>query len=255
MKPHSPKILATFLFSSFLSTQVLAEALWPVLETKTCSPVATLSLGPAAISHKKAHSFFLEQDGVNNEYFFNRKEGVFGSGDIFLGWQVPISLNLLGQIGVDLAGSFDIPVSGKVRPAVNPAALTYNYRYKLNHRHVAIKAKLLSNTNTIIQPYVSAGFGAGSNQESQFKIKPMLTQFTDNHSTGYVYTLGIGAQYVFNLNWQAGVGYEFADWGQGKNGGNQGQTLNIFSGSGRLYANQLLFSLTYVFTPERATRS
>lgn len=45
-----------------------------------------------------------------------------------------------------------------------------------------------------------------------------------------------------------GVGYEFADWGKNYLGGDPGTALPQGPGMPHLYTNELLFSLSYLFS-------
>ena len=106
--------------------------------------------------------------------------------------------------------------------------------------------------NQMVQPYVSGSLGVGFNRAHDFTITPKIFEevpapnFTDNRTTAFTYTLGIGVQKALTTNWQAGIGYEFANWGKSQLGRAPGQTLNSGLHLSHLYTNQLQFSLSYV---------
>ncbi len=72
------------------------------------------------------------------------------------------------------------------------------------------------------------------------------SNFTNHTKTAFTYTLGAGVQKALNDHWQAGVGYEFADWGKSELGRALGQTMNSGLTLNHLYTNAVLLNLTYV---------
>ena len=72
-----------------------------------------------------------------------------------------------------------------------------------------------------------------------------MPNFTSNTTTAFTYTLGAGVQRHLNQHLQAGVGYEFADWGRSQLSRASGQTLNTGLSLSHLYTNGFLFNLTY----------
>jgi opacity protein-like surface antigen len=242
--------------TTVLSGQLMAESLWPILETKNCSPLITLSLGPAWTSRVNTHEFHIRTT-TDNVFNYNRQNEVTGAGEVFVGWQAPINLNLLGQVGVVLAGTLNTPINGNIWQADFTSPTRYAYRYDVNHRHAALKLKMTTDTNTVVQPYLSGAVGMGSNQASHLTIRPNVTSLdlqpiplsTNNHNA-FVYSLGIGIQTAYNQNWYLGFGYEFANWGGLQLSAATGNSYNTRINTERLYANQLLFSLTYVFTSQ-----
>lgn len=253
------RVFSFFALTTVLSSQSFAESLWPILETKNCSPLVTLSLGPAWISAVKTRSFHIRTT-TDNAFHYNRQTEITGAGEIFVGWQAPINLNLLGQIGIVLAGSLNTPINGNISQANVMDPTRYTYRYDVNHRHAALKLKLTTDTNTVVQPYLSAALGMGSNQASHLTIRPNLTSLdlqpipiTTDNANGMIYSLGLGIQSAYTQNWHLGLGYEFADWGALQLAAATSNGFNKRINTQHLYANQVLFSLTYVFT-SRVTR-
>lgn len=244
--------------SAMLSSQAIAQSLWPIMETKNCSPFMTLSLGPTFTGGAESESFYLQPD-VAKTYKVNRKVHAFGSGELFLGMQIPITPNFLSQVGVAVAGGLEAPLAGNIWEDQDPDFNNYTYKYKVNHGHLALKAKISTDTNTVVQPYVSGSIGVGVNKSHGFSISPIIYEevpapnFTSANDSGMVYTAGLGVQTSYNENWQVGLGYEFADWGNLELGRAPGQTRNTGLGANHLYTHELQFSITYVFV-SRATR-
>lgn len=253
----SKTIIAASL-TAVLSHQAMAQSLWPIMETTSCSPFVTLSLGPTFTAGAESESFYLQSD-IAKTYKVNRNPNLFGSGEAFFGMQIPIMPNFLGQFGVAVAGGLEAPLKGNIWEDQDPDFNNYTYKYTVNHAHVAVKAKISTDTNTVIQPYVSGSIGTGINRSHRFSISPIIFEevpapnFTSDKDSGMVYTAGLGIQTSYNENWQAGIGYEFADWGNLRLGRAPGQTLNSGLGSNHLYTHELQFSITYVFV-SRATR-
>jgi opacity protein-like surface antigen len=73
-----------------------------------------------------------------------------------------------------------------------------------------------------------------------------MPNFVSNTTTTFTYTLGVGLERHLNQHWQAGIGYEFADWGNSQLIRASGQTLNNGLSFSHLYTNGLLFNLTYL---------
>ena len=70
--------------------------------------------------------------------------------------------------------------------------------------------------------------------------------FTTNTQTAFSYTLGAGIQKSFSKNWAAGIGYEFADWGNSQLNRAPDQTLGNGLALNHLYTHGLQFNITYL---------
>jgi len=73
----------------------------------------------------------------------------------------------------------------------------------------------------------------------------MQNNFGNYTQISFTYTVGAGIQKVINSNWQAGVGYKFADWGQSHLNPAGGQTFGTGLSLHHLYTNGLMFNITY----------
>lgn len=172
-------------------------------------------------------------------------------GELFLGIQKPIREKLAGQIGLAVATTGNASLSGNIWDDAQAQFNNYTYSYQVKHTHVAIKGKLLVDRGYFVTPWVSGGLGVGFNQAHDYSNTPAISQavtmpnFTSNTTTAFTYTLGVGVERNLNPHWQAGVGYEFADWGNSQLGRASGQTLNTGLSLSHLYTNGFLFNLTY----------
>jgi opacity protein-like surface antigen len=250
MKIRTSAILPLF---CLLSAATHAESLWPITETTQSSPLLTLSLGPAETQGNRSQTFFLQPE-LEKRYKMKRTPQTFGLGEIFLGWQMPMMKYLLGQVGVAVEGGVEAPIKGDIWEDADPDFNNFTFKYKVNHAHVALKGKLLTDTVTIVQPYVSGSIGYGINRSHGFSIKSKICEeipapnFTVRDENGFAYTFGFGIQTSYSDNWQAGIGYEMADWGKTGLGRAPGQTMNRGLNDHHLYTQQVLLSLSYVFT-------
>jgi opacity protein-like surface antigen len=213
--------------------------------------VITLSGGPAWSKNNTSQTFYLQPD-IEKTYAAKSTTSTIGTGELFLGLQRPINHRVEGQLGIALAGGGNVNFNGNVWEDADPNFNNYTYAYRLNHMHVALKGKLIGVTETSIRPYVSASLGAGFNHAYKFSINPKIfpevpaPAFGNNTESAFTYTLGLGIQKIIDTHWQAGVGYEFADWGQYRLARAPGQTLNGGLSLNHLYINELLFNVTYV---------
>lgn len=126
------------------------------------------------------------------------------------------------------------------------------YSYQIQHAYVAAQGTLLADRRYWFIPWVSASLGVGFNNAHNFQNTPLISEavvmpyFVSNTKTSFSYTVGAGLQKVLDPHWQAGIGYEFSDWGQNQLGRAPGQTLNSGLYLNHLYTNGALFNLTYI---------
>ncbi|MDR3476986.1 MAG: porin family protein [Gammaproteobacteria bacterium] len=238
-----------------LSSSVLAAT---VSDTVPASQyVIGLSPGLNWVSGNKTQTLNLEPD-VQKTYTANNNSPSVASGELFIGMQKllpvhPMQHNLIGQVGIVVAGVGDTKLKGNIWEDADPAFNNFTYNYKVQHTHVAIKGRLIGNCGWIFEPYVSGSIGVGFNRAYDFTVNPIVSSavsaplFGSNTTTTFVYTLGIGLQKSFNTHLQAALGYEFADWGKTQLSRATGQTLNHGLTQNHLYANQIQLSLYYIF--------
>lgn len=176
---------------------------------------------------------------------------ILANGEIFFGLQRAINPQMIGQLGLGVAGVSDAKVTGDVN--LNGLLNVYTYDYKVNHARVELKGKLIGSAFTPVQPYLSGSFGIAFNNAHDYRalsINQFLFPapwFASNTTYAFAYSVGAGVQKMLNRNWQVGVGYEFADLGKSYLGGDG---VNITKGPRltHLYNNQLLFSVSYLYS-------
>ena len=233
--------LAVSVFSLF-SHPVLAEY----------HVVATLSGGPAWYTAGKTQTIEL-QPGFENTYVASTPTKTLAQGEAFLGVQRAMGATLLGQLGLAFAGTGDARLQGRIWETGDPTFDNFSYQYKIDHMHVAIKGKMLYQILPAYLPYLSGSIGLAYNHAHAFTMSSSIYEavaeplFINNTQTALTYTVGGGIQKVLNQNWQAGVGYEFADWGKSSLSHAPGQTINTGLALNHLYTNQLQFNVSYIF--------
>ncbi len=72
-----------------------------------------------------------------------------------------------------------------------------------------------------------------------------MPNFDSHTTTSFTYTLGVGVQRNVTPHLQAGIGYEFADWGSSKLSPATGQTTSGVLSLSHFYTNGVLANLTY----------
>ena len=135
--------------------------------------VFTLSGGPAWLKGANRETFYLEP-GIEKTYAAKKSTYLLGAGELFLGFQREVNAHIQGQIGVAVAGTGDTKVSGKIWDDSIPAFDNYNYSYNVQHWHVALKGKALTETILQLKPYISGSVGVGFNQSSHFINTPTI---------------------------------------------------------------------------------
>jgi len=239
------------LISFVLSSSVLATT---VSQISPSNPfVIGLSAGPAWVTGNQTQAINLQPDVVKT-YTASNQSSTVASVELFGGWQKAFSSMhqpLLGQLGISIVGAGNAQLSGDIWEDSDPAFDNFNYTYKVNHTHIAIKGRLVGNYNLVFEPYVSASAGLGFNHAYNFTINPKISEevaapgFQSNTTTTFTYSLGIGLQASFTPHLQAAIGYEFADWGQVQLASAPGQTINQGLTLNHLYGHELQLSLFY----------
>ena len=217
----------------------------------TSSYVVTLSAGAEQESGGSNQTFYLAPDIVKS-FMANKSTHVITNAELFLGLQRFLIPGLNGQLGLDFGISNNAALAGTIWDDADPQFNNYTYRYQVRHSHVLVKGKFLLDFGIAISPWISGGVGVGFNNAYGFGTRTILfnaldaQNFSSHTTTTFTYTIGAGLEYAIDKNWQAGVGYEFADWGKSQLGTAQGQTLGGGLTSDHLYTNSILLNLTYL---------
>lgn len=241
------KYLIAVISSGLLTNTVLAGDMGSVA-SKTW--VASLSAGPAWANQSNNQLLFLTPS-IEKYYESSNSTSTLFDGEFFLGIQQTLSQAWQGQLGIAVAATSQADLSGLIWDDADPEFINYQYDYKLQHTHLALKGKLLLDKGFSFLPWVSASVGVGFNRAYSYTNTPLIfeaspnSNFTSNTETSFTYTVGLGVQKVLSNHWQAGIGYEFADWGKNRLGAAYDQTSGAGLSSNNFYTNGLLFNITY----------
>lgn len=245
------KILVSGLCAVFAGSLFATDDLYAPDLPQVWSSIITVSGGPVWTNPGKNQYLYPFPAPRNNYYVAHSESDILGSGELFFGLQHFIGdSNIIGQLGLGAAGASNALLSGVVD--VDGIPDVYTYRYNISHIRLEFKGKLIANGFQPVQPYLSSSFGVAWNHSHGYfptTIDPILFPtywFSKTSVVGFTYTVGLGIQKMLTPNWQVGVGYEFADWGQNYLG-SDGNTLNRGPGTSHLYTNELLFSISYMF--------
>lgn len=246
------KILTCFIASASSLSAAHAFAAMPSLPALPAgySWVGALSAGPVFESNGSSQTIS-PQPGVLKTYTANNGNNTLGAGELFLGVQKNLPYQLQGQAGLAVALAGDATFKGDIWDDANPAFNNYVYRYRVSHTGVSVKGKLLADRGYWLIPWISVSLGVGFNDAYGFTNTPTIFQavpngnYASNTSTAFTYTIGIGAQRTLCKHWQAGIAYEFSDWGKNQLDPVNGQSTNG-PGLDHLYTNGVLLNLTYL---------
>lgn len=92
----------------------------------------------------------------------------------FLGIQKTLSQTLQGQLGVAVGFTNNTSLNGSIWDDADPEFDNFIYSYKLQHTHVAVKAKLLAELGLVAMPWVSGSIGVGFNDAHGFNNTPII---------------------------------------------------------------------------------
>jgi opacity protein-like surface antigen len=212
------------------------------------SYVATLSGGITRATSDHSQTIYLTPEIVKT-YDANRSRHTLWDGELFLGIQKTCS-QIQAQLGIAFAAAGNMKLSGSIWDDADPQFNNYNYRYSINHKHVALKGKLLIDRGYSVIPWISASAGVGFNQAHDFTNTSTIFQalpqpnFRSHTESSFTYTIGLGVQKPVSENVSIGIGYEFADWGRSQLGHAEGQTTGTGLKLNHLYTNGLFLNIT-----------
>lgn len=213
--------------------------------------VGTLTGGAAWESAGETQTLFLSPT-IEKKYVADETTDVLGEGEIFLGAQYTFAKHWQTQFGLAFAIMNPATLTGDIWDDAEPEFNNYEYSYMIKQSRLAVKGKLLRETQSRFIPWISASLGASFNESYDFENNPTITEatstpnFASESSTSFTYAVGVGVQYEFTKHWQAGIAYEFADWGQSELGLTSGQTMTDHLELDHFYTNSLLLNITYL---------
>jgi opacity protein-like surface antigen len=242
------KIFLSLLASLLPAMTFASDSILPDDLPKEYSSVITFSGGVAFATAGQNQYLYPSPVPAFQYYAYNSSSSTAATGEIFFGLQEALSPNWVGQLGLSLAGMTDVKVTGSTNVNGNPNA--YDYSYKVSHGRLALRGKLIAECVKSMQPYVTGSLGVAFNDSHDYipvwnnaSVDAPLW-YGSNVTTAFPYSVGLGVQKNINKNWQAGVGYEFADLGKSYLNGD-GVVLGKGLRLTHLYTNQVLLSVSY----------
>lgn len=241
------KLKWTFLFIPFLVTQAFAFSIFPW----DSRPVAALSLGPVWEDDAGQSQTFFMAPGIEKTFKASHPSRTLLEGELFVAGQQDWHNHFLTQLGLAFAATTNAKLSGEIWDDADPQFNNYTYKYYINHTVIAVKGVLLFDNIYTLIPWISVRLGLGFNDAHAYDNFPIceavkMPNFASHTETAFSYAIGIGVQEPINANWQAGIGYEFADWGKSRLGSAAGQTMGHGLSLDHLYTNGLLLNITYL---------
>lgn len=213
--------------------------------------VATFSIGPTWATPGQQQTLSLTPE-IEKTYTAYKPSNTLADGEVFLGIKKDLPYTLFTHVGIAGGLTSQAGLSGQVWDDADPSFNNYIYGYHIQQGHVALKAKVFKDFHYSLLPWVSGSVGVGFNRAHGFYNQALIFEaipqnnFGDHTQTSFTYTVGAGLQTIINSNWQAGIGYEFADWGQSHLNPALGQTQGTGLSLSHLYTNGLMFNLTYI---------
>jgi opacity protein-like surface antigen len=235
---------------SLLSLPLYAGTMGPVSKPNKLNWVGTFSIGPTWTKPGSQETLQLTPQ-IEKTYTAYQPQSTLADGELFLGIKKDLPYDLFAHIGIAGALTSQAGLSGQIWDDADPQFNNYVYGYHIQHGHLALKAKVFKDLEYRVLPWVSGSVGVGFNRSNGFYNTPLISEaviqnnFGNHTQTSFTYTVGAGIQKILNLNWQVGVGYEFADWGQSHLNAANGQTNGTGLSLNHLYTNGLMFNMTY----------
>lgn len=242
-------VLVLALSTSFLIGNAFAGTMGPVKSSWRW--LGEFSVGPVWQNGGSTQSFYLDPD-IEKSYVANKTTHALADFGVLLGAQYSLNPTLITQFGLAVGATTDTNLSGEIWDDADPQFNNFTYSYKLQHTHLAVKAKLLADMGYVVMPWVSGSVGVGFNHAYAFNNVPIIEEaiknpnFSARTQTSFTYTVGAGIQRSLTDHIQVGIGYEFADWGNSSLGRAEGQSMNEGISLNHLYTNGFLINLTYV---------
>ncbi len=141
-------------------------------------------------------------------------------GNLFLGFEAPLSPNLFGQLGISYYQTNHLGVDGSVYQFTASDMDNLYYYFKINSRRLLLEGKLFTSFHNSLHPYVSIGFGKANNHSYQYQEQgitsadvPMQYAFANRTYHSFAYTVGIGLDYDLTENMRIGGNYRLSGIG------------------------------------------
>jgi opacity protein-like surface antigen len=245
------KLLISAVIVNLLSTHAFGESIDSLFNPSSLPLVVSISGGAAFTKAGETQTIDLAPRTIKT-FAAHKASNVLGAGEIFIGLQKMIFPQLLGQYGFAIAKTGDANLQGYIWDDANPKFDNSKYQYYIQSTSFAVKGKLILDNVRWIEPWMSASLGVSCNRAHGFSNTPVIAEavamdnFGGRNETSFSYTLGIGFQKPLTPNWQIGVGYEFASWGESELDRALGQTESSGPQVNHIYTQGIMINLTYL---------
>lgn len=213
--------------------------------------VTSIAVGPAWTRSGQTETFYLAED-IEKSFVATKRATLLVNAEGFLGLQKKLNSRFSSQLGVVAAGSSDAKIYGDIWEDADPDFNNFRYTYRVAHKHVGLRGKLLFNLGNTIQSYISGTTSVGFNRSHANIIVSKLFEeilfpvFSPHTKVAFSYSAEVGVQKAIDSHTQVGLGYQFSDWGPSNLRPAVGQTLNGGLYLNHLYTHGAQFSVTYV---------
>lgn len=208
--------------------------------------------GPVWEGAGQAQMFFLTPN-VQNTYTAQNKTHQLNTAELFVGVHQALGSQWRGEFGVSIAAMTTATIHGEIWQDASVEFNNFTYSWKANDTRLSVKGKLVREAIWHdFSPYASVSLGAGFNHAGHYQSTPLINEviadpnFASSTTTALAYGVGIGVQHALNRHLQAGIGYEFVDWGKNALDRAPGQTMSSGLYMNHLYTNGLVFTLSYL---------
>lgn len=208
--------------------------------------VVTFSAGPTWVSRRHAQTLFLEPT-VQKTYTARRHGPTLAIGELFFALQQPFNDWFSSQLGLEIASTSEAKLSGHIWDEANPNLNNHRYNYQIRSSRLSFKAKVLMHDTL----FVMASIGASQNRAGDFTVTPLngatnpVPAFLSSTDYSVAFALGAGIQKAINQHWQAGLAYEYTNWGKSILSPAPGQTVGQGLQVNHHLTQQMLCSVSY----------
>jgi opacity protein-like surface antigen len=224
-------------------------------------PIIILTGGIESRAGQQSQSLYFENTVFHYQPHSSTRLNIIAG--VFVGAEYSLKQNLTWQLGLAYYQSNRSSIHGQETQAntENPDATNlWNYQYKLSSRQLLFENKISVIFRQRYRPYLLAGLGEGFNRAYAFQAVPLNSGevataiYTNNSSTSFVYSLGVGVDIDITKQIRAGAGYRYTNLGQinlGQGVLDTGIGGSIFSipalKSNHINNHEILIQLTYLF--------
>lgn len=213
----------------------------------------SVSGGPGWTDAGKTQTIAIEPDVINTYVPQNLSNShILGNGEIFAGFQKSFYEHIQSQYGLAFYASSHANLDGYVQVDGDPNFQNFEYKYKINHEHLAFKTKWIAENPLNMNPYISASVGVGFNHSYGFSMNPLISQeippppFKSHTDVAFSYTFGVGFQHTIDCHYTVALGYELASWGINSLNRAEGQTSSHGLRLSNLYTQGIAFNVSYI---------